>query len=113
MGQQSMPHRSQLAKRLPEHDDSNGRSDELESENSFVVTTPGEPPVPKARTTVTANKNRKGSISSGVLVGTVNGNCAPAAGANYTDSKRPLIAKWKAGAKLQSTVTNLENNGWY
>lgn len=112
IGQQSMQHRSQLQKRFPEHEDFNNRSDGLDSENSFTITATCEPPVPKARTIVTANKNRKSSISSGVLVGTVNGNCAQlGTGANVNDSKRPLIAKWKAGVKLQSTATNLENNG--
>lgn len=79
-----------------QHEDTITRSDDMNSESSSGVAyrlRSGDVPVPKARTIINTNKQRIG------------------AAVPNAETKRPLIAKWKTGVKLQTTATNSENNG--
>lgn len=74
--------------------DAIARSDDMNSESSSnVAYRLQSAPVPKARTIIGTSKQR-----SVAAVGT-------------PETKRPLIAKWKTGAKLHNTAANSENNG--
>lgn len=106
---QQNQYQQQSQKRISDNEDAIIRSDDMTSESSSGAPNRlREIPIPKVRTFVAANKHKKG-------VGTCSGLSAvqnPAATANV-EPKRPLIAKWKTGVKLQCTTASSENNGWY
>lgn len=110
----------QYQKRSSDQEELIAPSDDMTSEGSSGIahrlrSSATEPPIPKARTFIALNKNRKGSGSSQCSAGAIATAAAVGNGAATSISndfnKRPLIAKWKTGVKLQSTVANLENNG--
>lgn len=103
----------QTQKRLSDFEETAARSDDLGSETSFDVLNrlrPGETPVPKSRTFIAVNKNRK--MSGPPVLCTAPSSQIIMNGAGVSnESKRPLIAKWKTGAKLQTTTANSDKNG--
>lgn len=113
-------------KRLSDAEDGGGRSDDWCSETSSSNVGQLRLPIAKGRAFVAANRHRKYTItpsaplslgSSGANVVTENGPMKLTADGSNADesSKKPLIAIWKAGVKLQNasspTQAQAENNG--
>lgn len=119
----------QQQKRLSDAEDTGMRSDDLCSESSLNNFSQLRHPVPKGRTFVAANKHRKYSVlpsgTSGAILANSNAidsrslsgtqdNCV----ASDDGNKKPLIAKWKAGVKVQnamspSATAQIEGHGLY
>lgn len=99
--QQHQPQQQNQQKRLSDVEDVGGRSDEWCSESSSGNQL--RQPLIKGRTFITANKHRKFTLtpaSSNTVLNDV---------AMKTDPddacKKPLIAKWKTGVRIQNTAT--------
>lgn len=115
-------------KRSSDVEDGGGRSDDWCSETSSSNVGQLRQPITKGRAFVAANRHRKYTITpsasmpvvpSAVNTITENGPTKLTTDGTITDesSKKPLIAIWKAGVKLQNasapTQTQAENNGLY
>lgn len=115
-------------KRLSDHEDAGIRSEDWCSESSVNNCSQLRHPIPKGRTFVTANKNRKYTIMPSVSSAAILTNDSSMTKSTTSDqnvalivednNKKPLIAKWKAGVKVQnalstSTVSQLENHGGF
>lgn len=118
-------------KRLSDAEDGGGRSDDWCSETSSSnVGQLRQQPIAKGRAFVAANRHRKYTITPSVSMSLIssaanaavveNGPMKITPDGSVTDesSKKPLIAIWKAGVKLQNasaptTTAQAENNGTY
>lgn len=115
------------SKRLSDVEDGGGRSDDWCSETSSSNFGQLRQPIAKGRAAITSNRHRKYTINPSITTTTTaaattttteNGPMKQASSdVNHVDdaSKKPLIAIWKAGVKLQNastlTQSQTENNG--
>lgn len=118
--QQPMTNQCQQ-KRLSDVEDIGGRSDEWCSESSS-----GRQPLIKGRTFISSNKQRKFSETPSVSLKTSSNDVSMKTSADCNSSiisgilideacKKPLIAKWKAGVRIQNTAspTTPDSKGLY
>lgn len=110
------------SKRLSDVEDGGGRSDDWCSETSSSNFGQLRQPIAKGRAAITSNRHRKYTINPSITTtATTTSDNGPMKQAtsdvNHVDdaSKKPLIAIWKAGVKLQNastlTQSQTENNG--
>lgn len=115
-------------KRLSDAEDGGGRSDDWCSETSSSNVGQLRQPIAKGRAFVAANRHRKYTITPSASMSLIPSAVTPVAenplmkltpdGSVADDnSKKPLIAIWMAGVKLQNasppTQAQAENNGSY
>lgn len=118
--QQPMTNQNQQ-KRLSDVEDIGGRSDEWCSESSS-----DRQPLIKGRTFISSNKQRKFSETPSISLKTSSNDVSMKASNDCNSSiingiladevcKKPLIAKWKAGVRIQNTAspTNPDSKGLF
>lgn len=105
-------------KRLSDAEDGGGRSDELCSESSSGNFGHLKQPLTKGRTFISAYKQRKfstttASSNASVLTSNdVSTDCSSVNGLVTEDaSKKPLIARWKTGVRLQNAASPTDSKG--
>lgn len=127
--QQLQQQQQQQQKRLTDAEDTGIRSDDWCSESSLNNFNQLRHPVPKGRTFVMANKHRKFAIiptgSSGAILANSSSNDSRSVSGTQDNcsisddgNKKPLIAKWKAGVKVQNAmspaaIAQIESHGLY